>query len=323
MRPLALLLVLTLAACNRVQNALDPAADQAAQVKDIWTLMLWVCGVMYALVLLFLAGALWRSRKPLSERTLRGGLAAWTALIVIGIGVLAGASFLVDRRLGLADTGNALHVKVTGTQWWWKVEYQDPTASQQFITANELHLPAGRPAVIELAAEDVIHSFWIPNLAGKIDMIPARNTTLVLNPRRTGRFRSQCAEFCGLEHARMAFDAVVEDPAAFEGWWAAQLAPAAEPSNDQAQRGKELFMDRPCVGCHQITGTIANGQTGPDLTHFAGRLTLAAGTLPMARDSIVAWLADPQGIKPGNHMPAVPLSPAEREDLAAYLETLK
>ncbi|MDB5451936.1 MAG: hypothetical protein JWO33_514 [Caulobacteraceae bacterium] len=336
-RAIAILAVaaLSLAGCSGQQSVLDPAADQAAHITTIWRLMLLVCGVMYALVLLFLAAAIWRARRALAgpplaadadspaERSMQNALVGWTGLIIAGLLVLAVGSFLVDRQLALASTRDALHIKVTGTQWWWRVEYQDPTASQQITTANELHLPVGRPAIIELVAEDVIHSFWIPNLAGKQDLVPGRTNSLTLTPRRAGVYRGQCAEFCGLQHAQMALDATVDGPQAFEAWRQRQLQPGATPATPEQQRGQQVFMATGCAGCHQIQGTEAAGQNGPDLTHVAGRRMLAAGALPMDRKDLIAWLHDTQVSKPGNHMPVAPLSSVQLSDLSAYLANLK
>jgi cytochrome c oxidase subunit 2 len=328
------LLAFALVGCSGVQSALDPAGDQAARTMDIWRLLLWVCGFMYALVLAFLGWALWRARRALAgepiadgdqsaaERPMQRALAGWTGLIVIGLVGLAAGSFLVDRSLAQASTANALHVKVTGAQWWWKVEYQDPVAGQQVVTANELRLPAGRPAIVELHSEDVIHSFWIPNLAGKLDLIPGRTNQLVLNPRREGVYRGQCAEFCGLQHAQMALDATVLSPAAFEAWRQAQLKPAEPPQTPQEVRGQQVFMQAACVSCHTITGTDAAGTSGPDLTHLASRRMLAAGALPVDRGGLITWLHDTQAVKPGNHMPVVKLAPGDLDALVAYLGSL-
>ena len=324
----------TLAGCSGIQSALDPAADQATHIQDIWTLMLWVCGVMYALVLAFLAAALWRARRSLAappmaeghdspaERPLQRALTGWTGLVVAGLLVLTLGSFLVDRELSRVDTADAVRIRVTGAQWWWKAEYDDPVPANRLVTANELRLPVGRPAIVELRADDVIHSFWIPNLAGKIDLIPGRTNTLTLNPRRVGVFRGQCAEFCGLQHSQMALDARVETPEAFEAWRRAQQAPAREPTTARQARGLQVFLGAACAACHQIRGTPAGGRTGPDLTHLAGRRYLAAGALANDPGGLMAWLHDPQAVKPGNRMPEVKLSPADLDALVAYLGSL-
>jgi cytochrome c oxidase subunit 2 len=334
-RCLLLLAVATLAACSGQQSALDPAGDQAAIIGDLWTLMLWVCGVMYALVLIFLGSALWKARHVLSgapvasgtsspaEQPLRLALGGWFALILLGLVGLSLGSFLIDRQLSQVRLDDALKVKVTATQWWWKVEYEGETPSQRVVTANELRLPAGRPAILELHAEDVIHSFWIPNLSGKQDLIPGRINSLVVTPRREGTFRGQCAEFCGLQHANMGLDATVMSGDEFTHWRNSQLAPAAAPHTDQQIRGHEVFMSGACVSCHQILGTPAAGQTGPDLTHLASRRSIAAGARPYSAAALRDWLRDPHRIKPGNHMPQVGLSAGDLDALTAYLDNLK
>lgn len=332
--PLALLLLM-LAACSGQQAALDAAGDQASRIGDVWRMMLWVCGAMYVLVLAGLGAALWRARRALAgppvadgaespnERLMEKALAGWTGLIVAGLVVLALGSFLVDRALARADAANALKVKVTAHQWWWEIEYDAPVAGDRVSTANELHLPAGRPVRVELHSDDVIHSFWIPNLNGKQDLIPGRTNTLMLTPRRAGSYRGECAEFCGLQHAKMALAVTVEEPAAFEAWRRRQLAPAPEPSTPEQARGKAVFQTAACGACHQIQGADdAMGRTGPNLTHMAGRRYVAAGALPYNQGSLAAWIADPQAIKPGAHMPKVPLAPRDLTALVAYLDSL-
>jgi cytochrome c oxidase subunit 2 len=326
---------LLLAACKGAQSALDPAGEQAAHIDGMWRLLLWVCGIMYALVLAFLAWALWRARRRLAgppiadsaesgaELRMRRALASWTALVVGGLILLSFGSFLVDRSLALAQSRDAVHIKITGAQWWWRVEYQDPTTSQQVVTANELHLPVGRPALIDLSAEDVIHSFWVPNLGGKQDLIPGRTNNILLNPTRTGFFRGQCAEFCGLQHANMALDATVESPGGLR-----RLAPrrsASRRSADDAGTGEGpgRVRRRACQACHQIGGT---GRHGPDR---AGPDPCGEPPDPGRRDAALRaqgpdrLAADPQSLKPGNHMPLGRSQPGELNDLVAYLDSLK
>jgi cytochrome c oxidase subunit 2 len=334
-RVLAALAIATAASgCHGQQTMLDPAADQARDIDVIWRAMLAVCGVMYLLVMAFLVWALWRVRQrpgaqtapalghTAAESVLERGLAGWAALIVAGLIALVTVSFLVDRSL--AEIGPApLKVKVTAHQWWWQVEYEGATPSQRVTTANELHLPIGRPAVVELHAHDVIHSFWVPNLAGKVDLIPGRTNYVALTPRRLGPFRGQCAEFCGLQHAQMALDVTVETPQAFEAWRARQLDPASQPSTVERSHGQQVFISKACVMCHRIQGTEASATTGPDLTHLKSRQHIAAGALPNTRGDLQAWIADPQGMKPGATMPRVALTAEELNDVVAYLETLK
>jgi cytochrome c oxidase subunit II len=326
-------LAVSLCACQGVQTPLDPAGDQARQIDVVWRAMLIVCAIMYLLVMAFLAWALVRARlrrealaEPSAghtpaERSLERGLTGWASLIVAGLILLVTVSFLVDRSL--AEAGPApLKVKVTGHQWWWQVEYEGATPSQRVSTANELHLPVGRAAVIELQARDVIHSFWLPNLAGKMDLIPGRTNYLAVTPRRIGDYRGQCAEFCGLQHAKMAFDVKVESPAAFEAWRSGQLAGASRPLSAEAQHGQQVFMTKACAMCHRVQGTDAGATAGPDLTHLMSRPHIAAGALPNTRGDLQAWIADPQGVKPGTAMPRVALTSGELNDLVSYLETL-
>jgi cytochrome c oxidase subunit 2 len=309
----------------RIQSALHPAGDHAAITGRLFDLFVGVTGFFFLLVLLFLGWAIWRKdRGTSSERRLRVTVAAWAALITVGLFGLTIASYLTDRGLFFAGVDQPpLRIKVTGQQWWWQVEYPGADPSQHLTTANEIHLPLGRPAHIELVADDVIHSLWIPNLAGKQDLIPGRTTDMELLPRRLGHYRAQCAEFCGLQHTRMALDVFVETPEQFAGWAARSLQSAPAPSTTAQQRGFAIVTGRHCAGCHAITGTNAFGTVGPDLTRVASRATLAAAQLPDNRAWLERWIANPQAIKPGNRMPKVPLTPRDRADVVAYLETLK
>jgi cytochrome c oxidase subunit 2 len=191
------------------------------------------------------------------------------------------------------------------------------------MTANELHIPTGRPIVLKVTSRDVIHSFWVPNLQGKRDLIPGYTTALWLQADRTGVFRGQCAEFCGLQHAHMALDVVAESDRDFEGWLDAMRQPGRAPPEPAARRGHDVFMQARCAGCHTIRGTEAAGQTAPDLTHIATRSTLGAGTLPNTPENLTAWIQDPQRVKPGNQMPPNPLAADDLQALVAYLETLR
>jgi cytochrome c oxidase subunit 2 len=326
-RALAIVVVaFALGACAGVQSALDPAADEASAIIDIWRLMLGVCGFMLALVLAFLVATIARARRatrnPPSDTALMRALHGWIALVVLGLATLAVGSFLVDRKL-FGEESDPLRIEITASQWWWQVEYPGKTPSERVTTANELHLPAGRTAEIELRTNDVIHSLWIPNLNGKLDLIPGRVNTLRVTPRREGRFRGQCAEFCGMQHAWMALDVTVENADAFEAWRRHQLEPAAAPSDDATRAGAALFLSQPCSMCHAVLGSDAAARAAPDLTHFASRRTLAAGARPLTRETLRDWLADPQRIKPGSHMPAVPLGDADRERIVDYLLSLK
>ena len=328
---MALAALPVLPGCGYPQSPLSPAGDEADRLMSLLTLMLWVCGAVYLLLMGFLAAALWRNRHVLGrsepdpepvDRGMQVGLAGWTIIMIVGLTVLAGASFLADRHFAMREASNALAVRVTGHQWWWRIEYRDPISGGWIETANELHLPQGRAARIELNAADVIHSFWIPNLSGKIDMIPGHTNRLVVTPRRTGWFRGQCAEFCGLQHAQMALDVKVESPSAFAGWLAAQERPASAATGE-ATRGRQILTTGTCAQCHSVRGTEARGRAAPDLTHVASRRSLAAGALPQTLGALTGWIAQPQAIKPGAEMPPSGLSPADTLAVALYLEGLK
>jgi len=322
-------LALLLGGCAGRQSVLNPLADQASALHGLLNLMLMVCGVAYLLVLLFLGWALWRNRRRLTDevevepndRGLKLGLGAWAGIMTLGIAVLIAASFLVDRTLAQHDRA-AADIRVTGHQWWWRLEYRDP-AGGWIETANELHLPANRPTRIEIRSADVIHSFWIPNLSGKIDMIPGRTNHLTLTPRQPGWVRGQCAEFCGAQHAKMALDVKVDTPEDFAAWLAGQARPAAAPSSPAAARGLDLIASGTCASCHTIRGAVGGGRAGPDLTHLASRRSLAAGTLPMTRGALGGWIAQPQALKPGAEMPATGLAPDETLAVVSYLESLR
>jgi cytochrome c oxidase subunit 2 len=244
-----------------------------------------------------------------------------TVLILFGLLI---ASVTTGKAIAeLGGKANAMTVEVTGNQWWWYVRYLNSDASRIVVTANEMHIPVGRPVMIRGTSNDVIHSFWVPNLHGKRDLIPSRVTTEWIEADRPGRFRGQCAEFCGAQHAHMALWVIAEPEKDFEAWMNHQLQPAAAPATPELQQGQQVFLSHACVLCHAISGTPAAGQNGPDLTHLASRLTIAAGTLPNTKGNLGGWIADPQNIKPGNHMATVFVKPDELEPLLDYLGSLK
>jgi cytochrome c oxidase subunit 2 len=228
----------------------------------------------------------------------------------------------VMAAVGMPASGPALTVEVTGHQWWWEVRYLGPTPDQSFVTANEIHIPTGRPVLVRLNGADVIHSFWIPALAGKTDTIPGRTNLTWMQADRPGVYRGQCTEYCGVQHAHMAAFVTAEAPAAFETWRAGQLkaAPAVATADDGD--GQRLFLQR-CGKCHAVRGTEASGRAGPDLTHLMSRQTLAAGAVPNTRDGLSGWISNPEALKPGARMPTTELSGPELGQVVAYLETLR
>ena len=217
----------------------------------------------------------------------------------------------------------ALRVHVTGHMWWWEVRYRGPEG-EWIATANELRIPVGRPVAVSLSSPDVIHSFWVPSLAGKVDVIPGRLTEITLRADRPGVYRGQCAEFCGAQHAHMALWIVADPPEEFNRWMLAQRAPAREPVTDQQQQGRELFETRACVLCHTVRGTGARATIGPDLTHIASRRTIAAGVFPNNTAYLTAWVTHAQSLKPGVAMPDVTdFTGEELHALVAYLQHLQ
>jgi cytochrome c oxidase subunit II len=317
---------------NLVQSALDPAGIQALRIENLWWLMFWVAVGVWLLVIGVLAIGAARARSaaqsdpplPLgSDKRLLGGVAAATTMTVITLFGLLLASVVTGRAVSSQRDETGLVIHVRPYQWWWDVEYQHPDPSQRVRTSNELHLPIGRTVAIKLTGTDVIHSFWIPALHGKMDAIPGHESYLWLKADRAGIYRGQCAEFCGYQHAHMAFTVVAEASDDFERWIQMQRLPASPPDSPLTKRGFDLILQRPCAMCHQILGTQAGGRSAPDLTHIASRRTLGAGTLPFTRDNLKRWIADPQNFKPGIRMPSVGLSPDELDAVVSYLERLK
>ena len=308
------------------QSALHPAGPQAASISHLWWLMFWTCSVIYVVVIGALFAALRNSRRgrpPSDDRALRRSVMAASGLTVVILFALLFASVATGRAVASLGAAEALVIDVTGNQWWWDVTYENPTPSLRAKTANELHIPVGRQIRIQLKSNDVIHSFWVPNLHGKMDLIPGRQNVIWLQADRPGVFRGQCAEFCGLQHAKMAFTVVAESSDDFERWLAAQRQPAPPPSTPDQQHGLQIVERGPCAMCHTVAGTAAGGRTAPDLTHVATRSTIAAGTAPNTTGYLAGWIAGPQHLKPGAKMPSTGLSADELQAVLAYLETLR
>jgi cytochrome c oxidase subunit 2 len=324
---LALGILPILSACDGVQSITGGDGVHAEQFNNLFTLFMIVCGIAYALVLAFLTGAIIRRRREPRdhERGLARTLTGWVAFIVVGLSLLTIASYVTDRDASAAAAGTdrRLQLAVTANQWWWDVEYEDPEPTDQIRTANEIHLAVGVPTHIKLESNDVIHSFWIPNLAGKQDIIPGRTNDILILPTKAGVYRGQCAEYCGAQHAHMSLDVIVHPRAEFYAWRKRQLVPPPAPSSPLTLAGYNYVTTRECSVCHNINGTPASGKVAPDLTHLASRRSIAAGTFPMTRGHLYAWIADPQGPKPGNKMPYVGLETNELHAVVAYLETLK
>src|ERR1051325_1930607 len=282
------------------QSVLEAAGPQSARVEHLWWGFLAVAIVVFVITMGAALWALTRRHRGIEQeplevvhipsgqtenklfRTVAGGVVA-TVLILFGLLI---ASVSTGKAISeLANKKNGMVVEVTGNQWWWYVRYLNDDASQIVVTANEIHIPVGRPVQIRGTSNDVIHSFWAPNLHGKRDLIPSRITDEWIQADTPGRYRGQCAEFCGMQHAHMALCVVADTPDEFEKWKQRQLQPAIEPSTPELQLGRQVSLKYACVYCHQIGGTSANGQVAPDLTHLASRFTIAAGTLPNTKRS--------------------------------------
>jgi cytochrome c oxidase subunit 2 len=312
-----------------------PAGAQAQAIAGLWHVLWPICTLVFVAVVVALVLALLRAPRitenaPPDVSSLSRGEPQVARVVWVAIGastlllvVLLGASVLTDRALAQLPLDDALHIELTGWQWWWEVRYDDPDPSRIFVTANELHVPVGRPVIVTLIGADVIHSFWVPSLHGKKDLLPGRPQTISFRADRPGVYRGTCAEFCGYQHARMALYVVAEAPDAYARWAARQRLPAAAPASAQAQRGQELFVARSCAMCHAIEGTAAQARHAPNLTHVASRMTLGAGTLENTAANRQAWILDPQHFKPGTKMPSQNLRAGEVLAINAYLGTLE
>jgi cytochrome c oxidase subunit 2 len=317
--------------CSGWQSVTQPSGPQADGLDRLFWVFTLTCGVIWLLVMLVLLLVLRRrvgrdaaSPERTEQRERRSAIivGAAVAATVLIISVLTVLSYAATRAISEAN-GDPLVIRVRGYQWWWQVTYDDSQSDRSFVTANEIHIPVGRPVRIELSAADVIHSFWVPNLAGKQDLIPGRNNVLTLTADRPGIYHGQCAQFCGLQHAHMAMLVIAQPASVFDAWRDRQIDEAAEVTTDEQKRGRQFLTTNACAACHTVRGTPAAGTLGPDLTHVGGRHYLVAGQLPLTRGSLAAWIADPQTVKPGNNMPLVPMTADELNAVSAYLAALK
>jgi cytochrome c oxidase subunit 2 len=317
-----------------MQEILASAGPQAEHIEALWWIMLVICTAVFVGVLVAVVWALARAPRgspatPPDLSSLVRPERGAAIVVAVAVGICAAllvfltlASYITDRRLaGLG--GPEVQIELTAHRWWWEVRYLDADPSRTFTTANEIHIPVGKPVLVTLKADDVIHSFWVPNLAGKKDLIPGRDATLTMQADVPGTYRGQCAEFCGVQHAKMALLVFADPPEQFEAWAATERKPALEPASEQESRGREIFVNGRCALCHAIQGTTASARKAPDLTHFASRETLGAGTVPNSIGHLAGWILDPHSIKPGVNMPANPLDPDELHALLAYLEGLR
>lgn len=311
---------------ERLQSVLHPMGNDASVISGMAWLLFGGGALIFISVMFLLWFSLRNGRRPVRP-------AVW----LIGAGILFPVTVLsslliysVTRSQQLTPpmSQDALVISVTAKMWWWEVRYRDGATGKDVTLANEIHVPVGRPVYFALTSDDVIHSFWVPALAGKVDMLPGRITRLRATATKAGVLRGQCAEYCGEQHARMALHVVAEPPEEFDAWLAAQARPAVVPANALLERGRDIFMQQRCAACHTIRGvseeTIAGQTLGPDLTHVGSRLFLGAGVLKNDRDALRNWVMHTQKFKPGAHMPS--FSDIDEESmhaLSSYLEQLK
>jgi cytochrome c oxidase subunit 2 len=308
---------------------LDQSGPQSQRIGHLAWAFIGICAVAYLITLGWLVFGLVDARRRdtvLIEGDHDRGLArtVFMAVAVTTVTLLALLAYSAATGHAMAQMMPAapLHIDITGRQWWWEVTYDDGIPSHRMSTANEVHIPVGRPVLLKMTSRDVIHSLWVPSLHGKRDLIPRHYGTLVVQADRPGAFRGQCAEFCGLQHAHMGIEFVADPPEQFQAWLGHQMSTPPAPSTSRELKGQQVFLGKTCALCHNVAGTPAYGRNGPDLTHLASRLGLAAGTLPNTRDALAAWIVDPQSVKPGSFMPATALEPDELQALLDYLETL-
>ncbi len=319
-----------LGACDGARSTSNAAGPGAARIDELF----WGMTILGTIVFLIFCGALGYALAhrrgevlaPTPERDRRR-----TRMILL-LGAVIPSLILLPLLLWTFQTVAALDpraakadliVDVVGKQWWWEVRYRDPDPSRGFITANELHVPVGRRVELRLTSTDVIHSFWVPELQGKTDLIPGRENVAWIEASRPGVYGGQCAEFCGLQHTQMGLLVVAQPAEEYEAWARRQRESAAEPRDSVARAGRQAFLGSACALCHAVRGTLAGGNAGPDLTHVASRRTLAAGLLPNTPGHLGGWIANPQALKPGSRMPRVPMSADEFRLIHHYLQTLR
>jgi cytochrome c oxidase subunit 2 len=321
---LVLVATAPLAGCSEVQSVLAPYGFEAGRIAQL-------SGVLFigaAVVMLVVCLALWlaiRGPAPMRRRLAGDGAVKLGGIVfpAVTLTLLLGYGLWVMRETMTPGQTDALRIEVTGEQWWWRVAYAGRDG-RPIAEANEIRIPVGREVAFVLRSADVIHSFWVPSLGGKLDMIPGRTTILRLNAERPGIYRGQCAEYCGGPHALMALEIVAVPQEAFEAWLAAAEQPRPEPAGDGERRGRDLFLAAGCGACHAVRGTSAAGTVGPDLSRVGERRFLAAAALGGGRENIARFITDGQALKPGNLMPPFRIfSGEELEAVSAYLASLK
>ena len=316
-------ITLAAASCQGRQSTWNTFGDDAAHISLLGNIM-FVGGAIILLMVLVLT-ALAISGRPIWRGPISGErMVVWGGVVfpVITLSALLVYGLWLTGSVGRSSEPNALRIEVTGEQYWWRVQYPDADGQPGFATANEIHIPAGRIVELVLSSPDVIHSFWVPNIAGKLDMIPGQQNRMTIKASEPVVARGQCAEFCGAQHANMSLYLIARSDVDFAAWLAGQRVEAAR--NAEGERGRSLFLAAGCGGCHAIRGTAAQGTIGPDLTHFGGRMSLGAGMLQNDASTIARWISGAQHVKPGNKMPSFTIfTPEDLTALASYLEGLK
>lgn len=331
-RPLCTASVLVLTGCATPRSTLNPGGPAAGNISSLeWAVLITFCVVALIMWLLLLWAAM-RRRGSLSthEPWNQGGGQKWILIggfaipfVVLSVFFVMAVAWLT--RFPVQD-GNMQHpeIRVIGHQWWWEVKYLHQPADQQFTTANEIHIPVGKPIDIELDSADVIHSFWVPTLHGKVDLIPGQRNYIRIQADHAGTYRGQCAEYCGNQHAHMLLLVVAQPEPEYEAWYAQQVNPAALPTTAEALHGRDVFMGAACAFCHQIRGTEAHGTVAPDLTHLASRQRLAANSYANNTANLEAWVTHAQSLKPGAEMPNLTeFNGTDLRALVAFLQQLK
>jgi cytochrome c oxidase subunit 2 len=330
---LTTVLTLVLAACNGTTSYMDATGTAGRREATLgWWLTAVSCVVVLFVIVAVLAGIARHRNDPhrgdegvMARRDVKSGLTwiyAGVAVSVVILAVSFGGTLAVLNAASRPRITPSLTIDVTGHQWWWEVTYsQADNPELGFTTANEVHLPVGEPVRVRLHSADVIHSFWLPQIAGKMDVVPGQVNETWLEARQAGDSRGMCGEYCGLQHAMMALDVTAESPEAFRQWANERRAGAAAPVTASASAGRVVFA-RSCGACHAVVGTDALGRVGPELTHIASRTTIGAGALTNTSEHLARWISNAPGVKEGARMPAIPLTDAELRDVIAYLETL-
>jgi len=304
-------------------SSVNPKGDEATKIANAWWLVFALAVGVYAIVGGFIIVASLRGRRTEHGRPSRipPGAFLWLGGLIVPaliLMVVAAVTVQTTAAVRKADP-DALRIEVQGKDWWWAVEYPESGVT----TANEIRVPVGRPLEIRLTSDNVIHSFWAPNLAGKMDIIPGQPNTLRFTVEEPGVYRGQCAEYCGLQHANMAFYVIAQTPGMFERWLAHRSQPPLQPAGELEAKGAMVFQRMACAGCHTVEGTQAQGTRGPNLTNLGERRTLGAGTVENTPENLARWIPDASSIKPGVLMPAIPISRADLDAVVAYLESLR